>query len=247
MPPQALALLLALLLAHLAGDFLLQSSAWVHDKQLRRQRSRALYLHAGVHTLLPLAVLLIGRQPMGPAIFAALMIGLSHLLIDIFKSHLPPEKLRYFLLDQLLHLVMLGLIWATLLTAWPWLANVARAMVQPSVLLIIVAYTLILRPLSILIALVMSRWSDQIENAGTLADAGARIGMLERFLVLTFVLTDQLMPIGFLLAAKSVLRFGDLREDRDRKLTEYVLLGTMLSFALTLSLGLLVRHGLQML
>ena len=84
--------------------------------------------------------------------------------------------------------------------------------------------------------------ADQIRRQ--LADAGARIGMLERFLVLTFVLADQLVPIGFLLAAKSVLRFGELREDRDRKLTEYVLLGTMLSFALTLCLGILIRRAL---
>ncbi|GAB2801476.1 hypothetical protein GCM10027040_31550 [Halomonas shantousis] len=248
MTPQALALLLALLLAHLAGDFLLQSSAWVQDKQARRHRSPALYLHAGVHTLLPLGVLLVSRQPIGQAMLAALAIGSAHLLIDTLKSHLAAEKLRYFLLDQLLHLIVLILVWAALFAAWPWLVSVTTTtLVRPDVLLIVVAYTLILRPLSILIALVMRRWSGQIENAGTLADAGARIGMLERFLVLTFVLTDQMMPIGFLLAAKSVLRFGDLREDRDRKLTEYVLLGTMLSFALTLSLGLLVRRGLGVL
>lgn len=38
--------------------------------------------------------------------------------------------------------------------------------------------------------------------------------------------------VGFLLAAKSVFRFGDLRDDQDRKRTEYVLIGTLLSFGL---------------
>ncbi|MDZ7853283.1 MAG: hypothetical protein U5L98_11735 [Halomonas sp.] len=65
--------------------------------------------------------------------------------------------------------------------------------------------------------------------------------MLERLLVLTLVLLDQLTAVGFLLAAKSVLRFGDLRDSRDRKLTEYVLLGTLLSVSTTLVLGMLVR------
>ncbi|HSH57027.1 MAG TPA: DUF3307 domain-containing protein [Halomonas sp.] len=55
------------------------------------------------------------------------------------------------------------------------------------------------------------------------------------------VLLDQLAAVGFLLAAKSVLRYGDLREAGDRKLTEYVLLGTLVSVATTLVLGLTLR------
>ncbi len=89
--------------------------------------------------------------------------------------------------------------------------------------------------------MVMQRWSEQLEETGTLASAGARIGVLERLLVLTLVLLDQLTAVGFLLAAKSVLRFGDLRDSPDRKLTEYVLLGTLLSVSTTLVLGMLVR------
>ncbi len=60
-------------------------------------------------------------------------------------------------------------------------------------------------------------------------------------MVLTLVLQDELAAVGFLLTAKSVLRYGDLRERKDRKLTEYVLLGTLLSISLTLLLGLLTR------
>jgi hypothetical protein len=47
--------------------------------------------------------------------------------------------------------------------------------------------------------------------------------------------------IGFLLAAKSIFRFGDLKEAKDRKLTEYVLIGTLLSFGIALLIGLLVK------
>lgn len=244
MTPTALSLLLALLLAHLAGDFLLQCKAWVHSKQRHRHRSPALYQHTGVHALLTLGVLLALRQPFTAALAAALAIGATHLIIDILKSH-APDKVRYFLIDQALHLFVLGAVWAWLTRPWAMLATAADWLLRPEPLVIVLAYLLITRPLSILIALVMQRWSAQVDNRGTLADAGARIGILERFLVLTFVLSGELTPIGFLLAAKSVLRFGDLREDRDRKLTEYVLLGTMLSFALTLVLGLALRHILQ--
>jgi len=58
------------------------------------------------------------------------------------------------------------------------------------------------------------------------------------------MLTGHFEAIGFLLAAKSIFRFGDLKEAKDRKLTEYVLIGTLLSFGLALLTGLLVQFGL---
>lgn len=236
--------LLALLMAHLGGDFLLQGKAWVRSKKNLQHRSPALYKHAGVHVLLSLVALLLTQQPWGAAVAGALVIGATHLGIDIVKSHLP-EHLGYFLLDQALHVLVLLSVWVWLSEPWAALTALGLWLLRPETLLTLIAYLLITRPLSILIALVMRRWSAQVDNSSTLADAGARIGMLERFLVLTFVLAGEWTPIGFLLAAKSVLRFGDLREDRDRKLTEYVLLGTMLSFSLTLMLGLGLRTVLE--
>ncbi len=243
MDSNGLSLLLLLLLAHLAGDFLLQSQAWVRSKESRHHLSPAVYLHSGLHGLLALAALLVGAQPLLPAGLAAMVIAVTHLAIDIAKSYAPPRA-RYFLLDQALHIGVLLVVWALLIESPVWLVGLGGWLLQPAPLLVALGYLLVLRPTSILIALIMQRWSRQVDTSGMLADAGARIGMLERFLVLTFVLADQLVPIGFLLAAKSVLRFGELREDRDRKLTEYVLLGTMLSFALTLCLGILIRRAL---
>ena len=76
------------------------------------------------------------------------------------------------------------------------------------------------------------------EEQQTLSLAGQRIGYLERVLILTFVLLNQFSAIGFLIAAKSIFRFGDLTKHQDRKLTEYVLLGTLTSVAMTLAIGL---------
>ncbi|MFZ0597577.1 MAG: DUF3307 domain-containing protein, partial [Flavobacterium sp.] len=47
--------------------------------------------------------------------------------------------------------------------------------------------------------------------------------------------------IGFLLAAKSIFRFGDLKEAKDRKLTEYVLIGTLISFGTAIIAALIVQ------
>lgn len=64
--------------------------------------------------------------------------------------------------------------------------------------------------------------------------AGEWIGYIERVLILTFVITGNIEAVGFLLAAKSVFRFGDLNKVKEIKITEYVLLGTLASFTIAL-------------
>lgn len=73
----------------------------------------------------------------------------------------------------------------------------------------------------------------------SLDNAGRYIGMLERLFIFVFILSGELSAIGFLLAAKSVFRFGDLSKAKDRKLTEYILIGTFLSFGL----AILIANG----
>jgi hypothetical protein len=85
-------------------------------------------------------------------------------------------------------------------------------------------------------------WSQTLNdgNEKSLNQAGKYIGILERIFVFIFVITGKWEGIGFLLAAKSVFRFGDLKESKDRKLTEYILKGTLLSFGIAIATGMLV-------
>ncbi len=53
----------------------------------------------------------------------------------------------------------------------------------------------------------------------------------------TFIYTGNVEGIGFLLAAKSVFRFGELNRTQDIKVTEYVLIGTFVSFTIAIVLG----------
>ncbi|MGQ4877309.1 DUF3307 domain-containing protein [Billgrantia sp. LNSP4103-1] len=242
-----LSLLLGLVLVHLLGDFALQPRRWVEARYLRKVRSPQLYKHAAVHGGLALAVL--GAATLTHAHGAswsmvaggAVAVGVSHNLIDLGKAYLPPDRLRWFMLDQTLHLLVLLGVWLAWLGSWQPLLAFWQWLFTPPVLGILVAYLIVTRPLSIVIALIIRRWSAEIDNPGTLIAAGARIGMAERVLVMTLVLLDQLTAIGFLLAAKSVLRFGELRGAQDRKLTEYVLMGTLLSVSTAMVLGLLIR------
>ena len=46
--------------------------------------------------------------------------------------------------------------------------------------------------------------------------------------------------IGFLLAAKSIFRFGELSKAQEIKTTEYVLIGTLASFTIAILIGFTV-------
>lgn len=240
MTDPALVPLLGLLIAHVIGDFVLQPRRWVESRQRLGARSPALYLHAGVHGLLSLAALWSGG-PFADALIAALAIMLSHTLIDLAKSHLPEHRLRWFIVDQLAHLITIVGVWL-----W-WLGSLAPfqlwlgCLANPQTLLVLLAYLLVTRPLSFAIALALHSWTQQIPESGTLEAAGTWIGMLERVLVLTLVLADAMTVVGFLATAKTVLRFGDLSEQKDRRLTEYVLLGTLLSLSTSVVLGIVLR------
>jgi hypothetical protein len=110
-------------------------------------------------------------------------------------------------------------------------------------LIIIIAYLLISLPTGILVGYLTRSWQDDLATLGTdsLKNAGKWIGIIERILILTFILVNQWAPIGFLLAAKSVFRFGDLRESKDQKRTEYILIGTLMSFTMAIIVGISVH------
>lgn len=83
--------------------------------------------------------------------------------------------------------------------------------------------------------------SQQEESLQGLPNAGKWIGYLERVLILTFIYTGNVEGIGFLLAAKSVFRFGELNRAQDIKVTEYVLIGTFVSFTIAIIIGFGVK------
>jgi len=240
-----LPLLLLLLLAHMLGDFVFQTSAWVDERYEKRLRSKRLYAHVAIHGALTLVVLFLplltpGWTALSLIGFAAI-IAVSHFVFDLAKSYTPPGRMSWFVLDQFLHLLVILLVWLEMTQQWVLLNHAAALVMNLQVLLILTGYFVVIWPLSIVIGMVCRQWTPEIEGLESLANAGKRIGQLERFLVLTFILIDQFAAIGFLLAAKSILRFGDTREKNHRKINEYILVGTMTSFSMTIAFGLLLK------
>jgi hypothetical protein len=234
-------ILLQLLLAHILTDFVLQSKSWIKHKQKYRGKSYVLFLHA----LLAGFLTYIFLQQVNWW-YVALFISVTHYFIDWWKILQKTDNLKYFLLDQLFHLIVLIIAWLYLIQGFekliPFLLDVLNS---PKILAVIAAYLTVIFPAGFLIGKATKRWQDEIEatnKSNSLDAAGRFIGIFERILVLTFILTDNFAAIGFLIAAKSILRFSDKTETGARKQTEYVLIGTLMSFAITILLGLLVHY-----
>jgi hypothetical protein len=84
---------------------------------------------------------------------------------------------------------------------------------------------------------------DDVEGLGR---GGRYIGWLERSLVMTLLLIGQPSGIGFLFAAKSILRFGEIRDSHQRKVAEYIIIGTFLSFGWALLISHLTQQALKL-
>ena len=84
------------------------------------------------------------------------------------------------------------------------------------------------------------KWSNQIRGSAGLVNAGKWIGILERFIILTFLLNNQYAAIGLLITAKGLLRFTE--KDRQEEKTEYVLIGSLISISIAVFIGIRVKY-----
>jgi hypothetical protein len=166
---------------------------------------------------------------------------ISHYFIDIAKSY-SNKGVVPFLLDQIAHITVIIAISIWLTDNQQFADNVMALLSSAKVLWIIAGYLIILSPSAVFIRMMLERLTNHFSSDGSLPLAGQSIGMLERVLMLTFILLDQFAGLGFLIAAKSVFRFGDLSASKDKQLTEYVMLGTLLSVSVTLFVGLAVNY-----
>ncbi|SMG07618.1 Protein of unknown function [Marivirga sericea] len=225
--------LLKALIAHILGDFVFQPDRWIQDKQLKKAKSKYLYFHIIIHAGLLLVLFRLSNE----FILAFIIIPTSHYLIDLIKTNLEKKinKRLLFSLDQLAHLsIVLGLA----VYYFPKKVNL-NFQLSDKLYFFFLSIIILTSGLAVLMKIIMSRWDlKEDSDQDSLSKAGKYIGMLERLLVFTFILIEEFQAIGFLIAAKSVFRFGDLSRAKDRKLTEYILIGTLLSFGFAILIGL---------
>ena len=219
-----------LILAHLLTDFVLQPFAWIESRNRLHFRSPHLYLHGALTAVV--ALLFIGFNHW----LVALVIFISHTAIDGWKSY-QGDKVKSFLIDQSLHLLIILGCWyvsflntADVNAAW-------HAINTKNVWIRITAFVFVSQPSSIIIGQLTKKWRSQIQNSDSLGDAGKWIGIIERIIILSLVLNQQYASVGLLLTAKGLLRFNE--PNRQEVKTEYLLIGTLMSFGLAALIGII--------
>ena len=231
-----LALLLRLVAAHLLADFAL--GPLLRSQPGRRPaaplRDGRTYAHALIAAAL--TYLLAARWN---AVWILPVVLVVHLVSDVLGPRKADRRVSF--LDQAGHLAAVVLIWFILLGsgrggATVYVVDLLRG---DAFWIIAVAYAIVIWPCGIVVGRLTERWRDEAAaSANGLSGAGLWIGRLERVLVVTFVLLDRFEAIGFLIAAKSILRIGEVTGHNDRRQAEYILVGTMLSLILAIVTGL---------
>jgi hypothetical protein len=239
-------LFLAVYLAHLLADFVFQTDRIVFAKHLGA--GKGYFLHALTHYLSVIGIVaLVDPHRFLTLSFQLIAIVLSvvHLFVDWAKVSLTkagrlPDNAVGFLLDQLVHL--LTVLAAVLFLVHPpspawdsWLIRARSS--QEKILLALVVYVFVIFAGGYLIReLIRPLWKQDpgqpSENHDEVVNAGLYIGWLERLLILTALVLQSPGTVGFILAAKSIARYPELKSIR---FAEYFLIGTLIS--VTMAVG----------
>ncbi len=231
-------LLICLITAHALGDFLLQSDSAVGEKK------KILVLSRHAFALAALSYLLCGlwgdwRIPT--------FIFITHGAIDSVKSRRETDDLAGFLLDQAAHLAVIAALafWTAgglAATSLFWVQHLGNHYLMG--LTVVTGSVLTIRACGFAIVIAVKPLLEQIQALNRecrrqnvpgrrgLENGGRIIGQWERALIFVLVLAGYPGGIGWLIAAKSIFRFGELKDPEQRMEAEYIIIGTLMSFVL---------------
>lgn len=243
-------LFICLLTGHLISDFTLQTGHDVANKAQPRVFAKHIFLTG----------LLAYLAPASPTmVLPALIVALLHGLVDAWKlwanATFPQRMAFLFVLDQVKHVVILAVV------AWFFRDSFAEKSLWyrfesdlPFAVLVAIAGVIATtRAAGLYVGVVVQPYREQLDRVVDGADTPGRglvrggeiIGYLERLLILGFVLAGQFSAVGFLITAKSIFRFGELKDRENLMGAEYILIGTFLSFTTALLFSWLTGWALD--
>ena len=244
-----LKLFLTVLLAHLLGDFPLQSSSMMRAKH---QGVRGYIEHGAIHLLvlgscivafISLALLTSLWFWVVACLYIAVHLGIDWAKQGLVSRAKLTDSATVFLLDQVLHgctIITLAWFltrptWATLRSQFSWSTATGDRVLEAGIV-----YVGVIFAGGYLIRYLTRNLSAGIEKPGEteeqVKNAGMYIGWLERFLVVTAILVQSPSMVGLILTGKSIARFPELKE----RFAEYFLIGTLLSIGLAVLGGLVL-------
>jgi len=246
MDKDTFSLLIVLTFGHILGDFLFQTTKDVQNKH----RFGVLLKHAA--TVGFLSYVTTGLPQCWPIMIA---VAVAHFFIDLgkvfAKKSWQDHELSLFFIDQAAHLLSILLISWALLSYFPCICSGGwwsekTGLLYLKLMIIIGGFILSVRAGAMVMEMAVRPFLSQLKIDDLnlrkgLENGGRFIGQLERALIYLFVLAGQPNAIGFLIAAKSILRFGEIKDGTNRMEAEYIIIGTLMSFFL----GLVVAFGAQ--
>ena len=239
MIPEQQHLLIFLITAHLLADFVFQTNYDVEKKK----NPFVFVKHIIITTIL--VYLWVGDWTNW---FIPVIIFSTHSIIDFLKLY-SGKGLKSFVTDQLAHLIIIfGIVfyYNSSDISFYWYELFGASFIKVSVIISGVILTVPTGAITIqyFIAPFVNQSNEVTQNGlpEGLKNGGKVIGYLERFLIFIFVLTNVIEGVGFLIAAKSVFRFGELQDRQNRIAAEYILIGTLYSFAWGLTFAWLTKY-----
>lgn len=235
-------LFLIQLFGHLVGDFYLQGESMCSSKHEKGWRSPWLYAHMAIVFLVAWCV----SWSVG-FWWVALVIAVLHGFADWIKASLQKKCNAHALFwgDQVVHVLVIALVawfycrWCGW-TEWEWLSGYRAAM--------ILSFVFCMWPANFFIGdfltmIKVEKREGEVAAQKVTLDASRVIGSIERVLVFLFVWLGQFSAIGFLIAAKSVMRFPEMGKEGNN--AEYYLVGSLLSFGLSIVMAasIIILHG----
>jgi hypothetical protein len=220
--------------AHLLADFNFQPQTWCNVKE-SKLISNVYFYH--------IAVVFVCAWFLSFSVsfwWAALLIATFHFLLDVAKSYLSKKwkgKIYLFFLDQVLHLlIIIGVVYWFLEKEFIQIP----VFVSANTVFILFAVIASSKPSNIFIKKYMelNNFIPLQKGSNNLLNAGRVIGSLERIVSFILISFNQFAAVGFIIAAKSILRF----KDTDTAKTEYLLIGSLLSFGIAILLGIAYLH-----
>ncbi|MBD3373527.1 hypothetical protein GF406_00690 [candidate division KSB1 bacterium] len=118
-----------------------------------------------------------------------------------------------------------------------WVEHFGRAYLV--ILLVITGLVLSVKAGGLMIGIAVAPFQKQIKtehkkspilSGKGLKNGGKLIGQLERAVIFILFFAGMKTGIGFLIAAKSILRFGEIKNSQQRMEAEYIIIGTLMSF-----------------
>lgn len=245
---------LVLLTAHLIGDFLFQNNWMVRTKDTKIW---CLLLHAAI--VAASTFIVAGYLEKSFAMLFYCWVFLAHFFIDWMKgligsikwiSQLNKKNEVYiFLIDQFGHIASLMVIAYAMpdvagkslwLELFPVFYFTGLTLISGFVVCVFAGGVLISKATRPLVEQIKDNESNGLKNGGRY------IGQLERTLTFFFMLTGQTSAIGFLFAAKSILRFGEIKDSEKRKQAEYIIIGSFMSFGWALVIAYLTGKAITL-